>query len=421
MELKQLYEAGVLTKEELASEKAKLMSPTSAKVSAPQKSTESQSIVATSQPETVVSEPKQVDMPTPAKITNDSERKDAPEKSENNILRRIVIVFIIIAIGLGIFAYYKKGSDENRTDNRTQVNTANTTLSQHHRTFATLLDQGYVYLQGHISEVPVSMYLKFYQNEEGYESMRDDIVLGILHYDNQPANTILMVKGNFTQDGSITLGEFDGNRHSGDIHGTLDGYSFDGEYVTSNLAFVASVQDNPKIPAIYEKLTDFLFSEEYSDDVGNNTIIAFTDKNVYYIEGSYIDGVSIFDHDCGMGHIYNLTIEDLSKETENKIPIQNTSECWYEIKGVMCTNHRITFILEDRGRNSIGSSNYSTQVTQYNIDTGKWKTIAKDMASAEFINDGKKLRVLNAYIINEDEVYSAYDYIWAYEEEIINL
>lgn len=107
MELKQLYEAGVLTMEELESEKAKLMNPPSA-------------IVSKSTPTTkaAVSESIQIIETPPADNINNSESHESPKQTESNILRIIVIVFILLAIGLGIFAYYKikeKDTTQKRT------------------------------------------------------------------------------------------------------------------------------------------------------------------------------------------------------------------------------------------------------------------------------------------------------------------
>ena len=345
---------------------------------------------------------------------------EAKASGDSNILRNLVIFFVVIALGLIGYVSYQNVHTSDKVEYEFVDNTNDESANayqqqtQQRRTFNDLLKQGYVYLQGHISEGPVSMYLKFYQNEEGYESMRDDIVFGILHYDNQPANAILMVEGNFTRDGSITLREFDGNRHSGDIHGTLDGYSFDGEYVTSNLAFIASVQDNPKIPATYEKLTDWLFSEYYSDDVVDCAVIAFTDKKVFTITEStyyssdwnqYLTRHILTEYDVTNGSI-------VSKKN-----VYNPDEV--QVLAYSCKNQKITFI----GQTVFMNGGFRGVVGQLNIATDKWKDIASEIVSAEFIDNGNKLQITGAKSVDyyDDYDYEAYGGYWKYTYRTINL
>ena len=342
----------------------------------------------------------------------------ANKKSDGSIMRAILLVFVIIGLVVAVIAFIKvKNNNQIESASYSQNDSYDdnsTSQKQQRRTFNDLLDQGYVYLQGHISEVPVSMYLKFYQNEEGYESMRDDIVFGILHYDNQPANAILMVEGNFTRDGSITLREFDGNRHSGDIQGTLDGYSFDGEHVTSNLAFIASVQDNPKIPATYEKLTDWLFSEYYSDDVVDCAVIAFTDKKVFTIAEStyyssdwdqYLTRHILTEYDVTNGSIVS------QKNVYNPDEVQ--------VLAYSCKNQKITFI----GQTVFMNGGLRGLVGQLNIATDKWKDIASEIVSAEFIDNGNKLQITGAKSVDyyDDYDYEAYGGYWKYTYRTINL
>lgn len=122
MELKQLYEAGVLTKEELETEKAKLMNPTYSAVSKSTPTTKA----------SVSGSTKIIETP-PADNIKNSESQKSPKQTESNILRSIVIVFIILAIGLGIFAYYKIKDKETSPQRTIQEHVSSSTEEQSHK------------------------------------------------------------------------------------------------------------------------------------------------------------------------------------------------------------------------------------------------------------------------------------------------
>ena len=112
VELKQLYEAGVLTKEELESEKRKVM-----EISAS---------------DDVTSENKTVTTPQVQELNDTGEEQshktaviaETPPKASNTeqaVLRGIILTLVLIAVGLGIFAYYKvKERDNDEAERTTQ-------------------------------------------------------------------------------------------------------------------------------------------------------------------------------------------------------------------------------------------------------------------------------------------------------------
>ena len=340
------------------------------------------------------------------------------DKKNSNRLRNLVIAFVVVALVLiGYISYRNVHSSETvnypYSEDVYDDDTANEYVQQtRRRTFTTLLDQGYVYLKGTIgNNLGVTMYLKFYRNDaEGDPAMGDmlieNYVEGIMHYDSSPADAVLRINGSFETNGRLFLFEYDGNRQTGEIDGTLDGDSFNGSFVAGkSLSFTADVQDNGQIPSTYDKLVDALYNAGVSEGFGGEfayQVLAFTDKKV----------ISFCDH--------TIRIEDVRNETSSEISISSD----LDVLGYMCKDQKVTFIMQTTYMNG----GLRGVVAQYNIVTGKWTTLAEEIVAAEFIDNGTKVKITDAECVgyDGDDYYGDYDYVayggyWKYKYRTINL
>ena len=159
-------------------------------------------------------------------------------------------------------------------------------------------------------------------------------------------------------------------------------------------------------------------SETISHITNNgNIVITISNEKVYYFSGLGYD--NIFDSDganCGKIYIY-----DVNNGTTSYERILIPSGLSYYIESYNFADGKITFVLVDVGRNGYGTGNYITNVSQFNIKTGKWKTIAECCAKAEFTNDRNYVIITTADITNFDEAESASEYEYEYSEKKIKL
>ena len=136
-------------------------------------------------------------------------------------------------------------------------------------------------------------------------------------------------------------------------------------------------------------------------------------NQVYYLKDK-MPSAGFDNTSSGCAHIY---IFDVNNDVTSKVNIRLPSgldDLQYEIDSYAITDDRITFILSQRGRNGFGVSNYTTEVTQFNTRTNKWRNLADGCAGAEFIEANMKIRLKFAEITNYDEVECAVDYEYDY-------
>ncbi len=148
-----------------------------------------------------------------------------------------------------------------------------------------------------------------------------------------------------------------------------------------------------------------------------STVIATSEEKVYYLIDSSSENV--YDSDganCG-----KICIYDVNDGTTTYERIHIPSGEPYNIESFNFADDKITFVLVDAGRNGFGTGNYITNVSQFNIKTGKWKTIAEGCADAEFTADKNYVIITTAVIANYDEVESAYEYQYEYSTSKIKL
>lgn len=146
-------------------------------------------------------------------------------------------------------------------------------------------------------------------------------------------------------------------------------------------------------------------------------IITSYEGKIYYLKDDMPEsGYESSGSNCG-----NIYVYDVDDESVSKIRIHIPSDESYEITGWKCTDQKITIVVYDRGRNGFGIGNFCTEVSQYNIKTGAWKDIARECADAEFIDNGKEIKIKWATISNYDEVDFAYEYEYEYSYEFIEL
>ncbi|MBR1463643.1 MAG: zinc ribbon domain-containing protein [Prevotella sp.] len=147
------------------------------------------------------------------------------------------------------------------------------------------------------------------------------------------------------------------------------------------------------------------------------TVIATSDDKVYYLSNS--DSDDVYDSEganCGKIGIY-----DVNNRTTSFERIRTPSGEPYNINSYNFADDKITFVLVDAGRNGFGTGNFITNVSQYNIKTGKWKTIAEGCADAKFTDDRNYVIITTAEITNYDEAESALEYKYDYSTNRIKL
>ena len=148
MELKQLYEAGKISKEEMEAEKAKLMDQPVSEVTVTQ-----------------TNDVAKVDIITPV-----------PKSGNKNILYGIIIALTIIAIGLGIFAYYKvKESDNNNqltTPQSHAVEETTNTEDDYQRTSRGNQEEMLNTYSSTPTQSPTNLLMGYVKDEDGYTNVR---------------------------------------------------------------------------------------------------------------------------------------------------------------------------------------------------------------------------------------------------------
>lgn len=368
MELKQLYEQGILTKEEMEVEKQKILGTASV---TPEPKT-SQTIE--QQPPTEVEESADDSLDEP----------DIPffEKYKGFVLGGIAIVLIVAGIAFApkIISHTNSVPE---TDNPIAI--SDTPLI----------------LKGKIDEkIGFTMSLRCKGNE----------VEGTEHYDSQKSDANVLIKGTI-ENGRLILREYDNGVESGKFDGSVDDVSYIGTFTNSkgkNMSFTAKVLSE----------ADIAKEEEAIKKVSEKgTLLANVDGKIYYLAKAKSD--KMYDaegENCGKLYIYNISD---GKTTYENIHIPSGEP--YTIDNYKYRDHKITFVLYDAGRNGFGVGNYCTEVSQYNIKTGRWKDIAEGCAKAEFIDNNRKIKITTAEITNYDEAAAAYEYKYDYSDTIIDL
>lgn len=369
MELKQLYEQGILTKEEMEVEKQKILNnSTSKKPERPEQN-----------PEPVVSSTSQV--VEEDSIYEEDEKQSFFDKYKAFIIGGIALVLVIAGI-----AFVPKIISHSNDKSISDVSIAEIGKP--------------LVLKGKINnKIGFSMQLQCTGNEvEGFE-----------HYDSQKSEATVTIKGTIAE-GHMILHEYDNGLESGKFEGSFDNVTFTGTFTNSKgkampfTARVLSVEDLAK-------------EEDAIKTIGEKgTILANVDGKIYFMAKSNPD--QRYDAEgegCGKLSIY--TIADGST---THVYIHIPSGEPYSIEDYKYQNMKITFILYDVGRNGFGVGNYCTEVSQYNIKTGQWKDVAEGCAKAEFTDNNKKIKITTAIVINS-EAESACDYKYEYTDEIIDL
>lgn len=148
-------------------------------------------------------------------------------------------------------------------------------------------------------------------------SIADSTVEGTEHYDKQSKNAIIIIKGRFNKNGSMTLSEYDGNKKAGVFEGVLSENEYKGTFTNSkgkSFDFYLSVVDSDALAKVeihdlqkeertaekssevnhpnQESLNDIRFSHFKSEDWYDNEYI----RAVRNFLNNYYDGV-ISDQD----------------------------------------------------------------------------------------------------------------------------
>ena len=372
MELKKLFEQGILTKEEMEVEKKKILG-THLDVVKPETPKDPEQ-----QPQVEVSvESESVE------TSCDEEKIPFFEKYKGYIFGGIALLLVVAVIFL--MPNIKSHSDSGIVQT---VETKEIVKKQ-------------LMLKGVIDEtIGFSMHLQQTGNE----------IEGTEHYDSQNADAILRIKGTIDDNGIMTLYEYDNSNKIGTFTGDINALSYTGTFTNSrgkNMSFSSKVLDEEAM-AKEEKAIKKV------SEKGN--IIANVGGNIYYmIKVKPNQRYDADGEDCGKLYIHNIADGTTSYE---RIMIPSGEP--YSIEDYKYRDLKITFVLYDVGRNGFGVGNYCTEVSQYNIKTGKWKGIAEGRAKAEFIDNNRKMKITTAILINPEAEYS-YEYKFDYSDEIINL
>ncbi len=373
MELKQLYEQGILTKEEMETEKQKILNNSTSKK--PERS------VQDPEPriESVVSPASQV-------VEEDSIYEEDEEQSFFDKYKAYIVGGIALVLVIAGIAFVPKIISHSN-----DIPISDVSIEEIGEPVA---------LKGKINnKIGFSMQLQCTGNE----------VNGTEHYDSQKSEATVTIKGTIAE-GHMILHEYDNGQESGKFEGSFDNVTFTGTFTNSKgkampfTARVLSVEDLAK-------------EEDAIKTIGEKgTILANVDGKIYFMAKSNPD--QRYDAEgegCGKLSIY--TIADGSTTHVN---IHIPSGEPYSIEDYKYQDMKITFILYDVGRNGFGVGNYCTEVSQYNIKTGQWKDVAEGCAKAEFVDNNRKIKITTATLINPEAEY-AYEYKYEYTDEIINL
>ena len=362
MELKQLYEQGILTKEEMETEKKKILGSVS---DAPK-----------SESPQIVERQLSVEVKETA--------KDSFANSKGYIWGGIALLLIIA--GLIFVPRIISHSDNNPVSDEKIIEVSTPQI---------------LTLKGMIKDnIGFSMHLQCNGNKvEGKE-----------HYDSQKSDVNVSIKGTIDENGYMILHEYDNNVESGKFEGTLDDISYSGTFTNSkgkSMSFSARTVSEE----------DLAKEEDAIKKIGSKgTVIAEVDGKIYYFDklNSETSYESEGDN-CGKLYIYDTESESTSSER-----ILIPSGEMYSIEGYNYRDMKITFVLYDVGRNGFGIGNYCTEVSQYNVRTGKWRAIAEGCAKAEFVDNNRKIKITTATLINPEAEY-AYEYKYEYSDEVIEL
>lgn len=373
MELKQLYEQGILTKEEMEVEKQKILNNSTSK-----------------KPERSVQDPEPriepVISPASQVVEEDSIYEEDEKQSFFDKYKAFIIGGIALVLVIAGIAFVPK-----IISNANDIPISDVSIEEIGEPVA---------LKGKINnKIGFSMQLQCTGNE----------VNGTEHYDSQKSEAIVTIKGTIAE-GHMILHEYDNGLESGKFEGSFDNVTFTGTFTNSKgkampfTARVLSVEDLAK-------------EEDAIKTIGEKgTILANVDGKIYFMAKSNPD--QRYDAEgegCGKLSIY--TIADGSTTHVN---IHIPSGEPYSIEDYKYQDMKITFILYDVGRNGFGVGNYCTEVSQYNIKTGQWKDVAEGCAKAEFVDNNRRIKITTATLINPEAEY-AYEYKYEYTDEIINL
>ena len=258
-------------------------------------------------------------------------------------------------------------------------------------------------LKGNINEtIGFSMKLKFKGND----------VEGTEHYDKQEEKDTLSIKGIIDENGNLILHEHNNNIEYGTYEGILSDETYSGTFTNSrgkSMHFSAQLANESDLAK--ENNAIQMISKK-------GTLIANINGNIYYLDKAIADNMYEDDGDnCGKIYIYNIANGTTSYE---KIVIPS-GENYYSILDYKYRDMKITFVLYDVGRNGFGVENYCTEVSQYNIKTGRWEIFAESCSKAVFIDNNRKIKITHAEITNYDEAECAADYEYEYSDTIFDL
>ena len=187
MELKQLYEQGILTKEEMETEKQKILGATTN--------------VPKSEPSHTIKQHSYVEAKEPAKISVENTEDSFFYKYKGYVFG----IALLLVIACMIFVPRKA----------TQPDMAAEDSIPELKTLA---------LKGMINyRIGFSMNLEYYGNE----------VEGTEHYDSQNSDVKVSIKGTIDEKGHMILREYDGNIKAGTFEGTMGGETYSGTFTNS--------------------------------------------------------------------------------------------------------------------------------------------------------------------------------------------
>ena len=373
MELKQLYEQGILTKEEMEVEKQKILNNSTSK-----------------KPERSVQDPEPriepVVSPASQVVEEDSIYEEDEEQSFFDKYKAYIVGGIALVLVIAGIAFVPKIISHSN-----DIPISDVSIEEIGEPVA---------LKGKINnKIGFSMQLQCTGNE----------VNGTEHYDSQKSEATVTIKGTIAE-GHMILHEYDNGLESGKFEGSFDNVTFTGTFTNSKgkvMPFTARVLSEEYITK----------EEDAIKAIGERgTILANIDGIIYYLEKAKPDqSYDAEGEGCGKLSIYNIA-DGLTTYECIHIPSGES----YLIKDFKYRDMKITFILYDSTRNGYGVGNYCTEVSQYNIKTGQWKDVAEGCAKAEFIDNNRKIKITTATLINSEAEYAC-DYKYEYTDEIFNL
>ena len=258
MELKQLYEQGILTKEEMLAEKQKILGAVSN--------------VSKSEPSQTMEQLSHIGAKEPADYSVENKDDSFFYKYKGYIIGGIVLL-LIIAVTILVPKMITNST----------VPVSDDDLIPKSNTLA---------LKGSINDkIGFSMHLEYFGKE----------VEGIEHYDSQKSDVNVSIKGSKDEKGYMILHEYDGNIKAGTFEGTIMGERYSGTFVNSKgktFPFSANIMTESALKEIEKKGKQFNTTQIVYK---NNTTSANVELSVDYpIKGNdallqstrkYISGV----------------------------------------------------------------------------------------------------------------------------------